>query len=182
MLSRVYKAAGFKSWLYDFGDIESESPTTHQTTLVEVDGEVIFQDAYFNYEYVDAQGIPIPFLELISLVRAGVPPAAKEGVADKDWLFQSLEEVDLWVGRHKTCHNSTTGVRCIATITLSRFLEMEPGMLDYLGQVGEPRQIEYLLLHPISLISLYSDGAARAKTLLGDTKQRIGVKSLPDTR
>ena len=62
MLSRVYKAAGFDSWLYDFGDIESDSPTTHQTTLVEVDGDVVLQDAYFNYEYVDSRGMtnPVP--------------------------------------------------------------------------------------------------------------------------
>ena len=134
MLSRVYKAAGFNSWLYDFGDIESDSPTTHQTTLVEVDGDVVLQDAYFNYEYVDSRGRPIPFLDLITLIHAGVPPAAKDGVADKDWLFQSLEEADLWVGPYKACHSTTTGVRCIATITLSRFLEMGPGMLDFLEQ------------------------------------------------
>ena len=182
MLSRVYKAAGFESWLYDFGDIESDSPTTHQTTLVEVRGDVILQDAYFNYEYVDPHGMPIPFFDLISLIHGGAPPAAKDGVADKDWLFQSLEEADLWVGPYKTCRNTTTGVRCIATITLSRFLEMEPSMLDFLEQVGEPRQFEYLLLHPISLVSLYSDGAARAETLLGDIKREIGVKSSSDTR
>ena len=102
MLSRVYKAAGFDSWLYDFGDIESDSPTTHQTTLVEVDGDVILQDAYFNYEYVNSRGMPIPFLDLITLIHAGVPPAAKDGVPDKDWLFQSLEEADLWVGPYKS--------------------------------------------------------------------------------
>ena len=173
MLSRVYKAAGFDSWLYDFGDIENDSPTTHQTTLVEVDGDVVLQDAYFNYEYVDSRGRPIPFLDLITLIHAGVPPAAKDGVADKDWLFQSLEEVDLWVGPYKACHSTTTGVRCIATITFSRFLEMEPNMLDFLEKVGEPRRFEYLLLHPISLVSLYSDGAARAESLLGDVKRKI---------
>ena len=168
--------------VYDFGDIESESPTTHQTTLVEVGGDVIIQDGYFNYEYVDAHGMPIPFLDLISLVQAGAPPAAKEGIADKDWLFQNLEEADLWVGPYKTCRTTTTGVRCIATITLSRFLEMEPGILDFLEERGEPRRFEYLLLRPISLVSLYSDGAAPAETLLDDIKRKIGVRSLPDTR
>ena len=170
------------SWLYDFGDIESDSPTTHQTTLVEVDGDVILQDAYFNFEYVVSRGMPIPFLDLITLIHAGVPPVAKDGVADKDWLFQSLEEANLWVGPYKTCHSTTTGVRCIAAITFSRFLKLQPGMLDFLEQVGEPRRFEYLLLHPISLVSLYSDGAAGAEALLGDIKQRIAAKSLPDTR
>ena len=170
------------SWLYDFGDIEGDSPTTHQTTLVEVDGDVVLQDAYFNFEYVDSRGMPIPFLDLITLIHAGVPPAAKDGVADKDWLFQSLQEAHLWVGPYKTCHSTTTGVRCIATITFSRFLEMEPNTLDFLEKAGEPRQFEYLLLHPISLGSLYSDGAARAETLLNDIKQKIGAKSLPASR
>ena len=87
--------------------------------------------------------MPIPFLDLITLIHAGVPPAAKEGVADKDWLFQSLEEVDLWVGPYKTCHNTTAGVRCIATITFSRFLEMQPNMIDFLEKVGEPRNLNF---------------------------------------
>jgi hypothetical protein len=39
-----------------------------------------------------------------------------------------------------------------------------------------------LLLRPISLVSLYSDGAAPAETLLDDIKRKIGVRSLPDTR
>jgi hypothetical protein len=179
MLSRIYKAAGFDSWLYDFGDIESDSPTTHQTTLVKVDGDVVLQDAYFNFEYVDSRGMPISFLDLITLIHAGVPPAAKEGVADKDWPF---EEADLWAGPQKACHSTTTGIRCIATITFSRFLELEPNMLDFLEKVGEPRRFEYLLLHPISLVSLYPDGAARAETLLGGIKQKTGAKSLPDSR
>src|SRR5262249_1406472 len=62
MLSRVFKAAGFSSWLYNFGVIDGPS---HVTTLVEVDGNIIVQDAYFNIEYVDDQGTPIPFDELV---------------------------------------------------------------------------------------------------------------------
>ena len=42
MLSRVYKAAGFNSWLYNFGVVDDD--VTHLTTLVEVDGDVILQD------------------------------------------------------------------------------------------------------------------------------------------
>jgi hypothetical protein len=62
MLSRVYKAAGFNSWVYDFG---VTGFATHATTLVEVDGDTILQDTFLNYEYVDAHGMPIPFTELV---------------------------------------------------------------------------------------------------------------------
>ena len=43
MLSRVYKAAGFNSWLYNFGVFDDDDDATHITTLVEVDGGVILQ-------------------------------------------------------------------------------------------------------------------------------------------
>ena len=114
------------SWLYDFGDIEGDSPTTHQTTLVEVDGDVVLQDAYFNFEYVDSRGMPIPFLDLITLIHAGVPPAAKDGVADKDWLFQSFQEAHLWVGPYKTCHSTTTEFAASRPSLFRGFLRWNP--------------------------------------------------------
>ena len=45
MLSRVYKVAGFNSWLYNFGVVDDDA--THLTTLVEVDGDVILAEFFY---------------------------------------------------------------------------------------------------------------------------------------
>jgi hypothetical protein len=176
MLSRVYTAAGFSSWVYDFGDKKSfEGPTTHQTTLVEVGGEVILQDAYLNFEYADAQGKPIPFLDLISRIVDGAAPTAKAGAEDRPWLFSSRDEAENYVDPEaaKTCQETATGVNCRVTITLSRFLEVDSGIPDYVESIGWPRQMEYLLLYPLGLVSMYSDGVARAESLWDDLRRRV---------
>jgi hypothetical protein len=94
MLSRVYKAAGFNSWLYNFGVFDDDDDATHITPLVEVDGGVILQDSYFNIEYAHAHGMPIPFLELISRIVDGAPPTATTGVANANRikLFRQIEK------------------------------------------------------------------------------------------
>lgn len=173
MLSRVYKAAGFNSWIYNFGEPEQ---ATHQTTLVEVDGDVILQDGFFNYEYVDALGKPIAFLDLISLTIDDTPPTAMAGTEAKLWLFKDRAEVEQWVGPNETCQSTAGGVRCIATITLWRFLEKGPDIFEFLHHRGWPRQLEYLMLYPISLVSMYSDGAARAESLSRDLERKIGSR------
>lgn len=172
MLSRVYKAAGFNSLIYNFGATGGPS---HATTLVEVDNELIVQDAYLNFEYVDAQGKPIPFLDLISRIVAGVPPAVKAGMANRPWMFESLTAAEGSVGPQKnamTCQTVAKGVRCNAVITLSHFLEMNPNIPDFLQLRGWPRQFEYLMLYPISVDSLYPDGDARAKILLDEVRAK----------
>lgn len=178
MLSRVYKAAGFNSWTYDFGEPEERDggPTTHQTTLVEVDGDVILQDAFFNYEYVDDLGKPIAFLDLISRIIEDRPPAATAGTEFKLWLFKDRADVEQWVGPNETCQSTARGVRCIATITLWRFFENGSDILDFLELRGWPRQLEYLMLYPIKLGSMYSDGVARAESLSQDLERKVGAR------
>jgi hypothetical protein len=178
MLSRVYKAAGFNSWLYDFGEPEERDggPATHETTLVEVDGDVIIQDAYLNYEYVDAHGKPIPFLDVISRIVDGTPPTATAGVADRVWRFNGADQAEEFAGPYKDavrCQDTATGVSCNAIITLSGFLAVDSGIPDFLEGIGWPRQIEYLMLYPIALVSLYSDGVVRGERLLDDLKRRV---------
>lgn len=182
MLSRVYKAAGFNSWLYDFGELEAaDGETTHETTLVEVDGQVIIQDAYLNFEYVDPQGKPIPFLDVISRTAAGNPPTPKAGAANRPWLFSSSDESEMYIDHKEAmrCQDAAVGVTCPVTITLSRFFEVDSGILDHLEFRGYPRQMEYLMLYPIVLISMYSDGVPRAESLLNEVKRIAGNRLKP---
>lgn len=179
-LSRFYKAAGFNSWEYNFGEADR---ATDATTLVEVDGNVIVQDAHFNFEYVDANGKPIPFLDLISRIADGTPPTAKTETAKRPWLFASLAEAQGTLGPYNdkvTCETRTVGVSCIANITLSGFLEMS-AIPDFLKSRGWPQQFEYLMLYPISIDSLYPDGDAPAYRLLNEIKRKISNLP-PDVR
>jgi hypothetical protein len=173
-LSRVYKAAGFNSWIYNFGDSEG-SGASHATTLVEVDGELILQDAYLNYEYVDAQGKPIQFLDLISRIVDGAPPTAKAGVANRPWMFDALAAAEKSAARKDAmnCKTVATGLRCNAIITLSGFLENNPAFSEFLEFRGWPRQFEYLMLYPMSVDSLYPDGDAGAQTLLENVQGKV---------
>ena len=52
------------------------------------------------------------------------------------------------------CQDAAVGVSCPVTITLSRFLEVDSGILDHLELRGLPRQMEYLVPsrhHPLAL-------------------------------
>ena len=168
MLSRVYKAAGFNSWVYDFGELEApDGDTTHETTLVEVEGKVILQDAYLDFEYVDPEGKQIPFLEVISRTAAGNPPNPRAGARNRPWLFSSSDKSEMYID-HKDamrCQDAAVGVTCPVTITLSRFLEVDSGILDHLEFRGYPRRMEYLMLYPLALISMYSDGVTACRNI-----------------
>ena len=179
MLSRVYKAAGFNSWIYNFGEVGGP---THETTLVEVDGEVILQDAYLDFEYVDAHGMPIPFVDLISRIVDGSPPTAEAGALARVWLFSGgfdVAGVKDVAGPYKdtvACENMGAALRCSAVITLSRALE-NLDIADFLKRRGLPPQVEYLMLYPLGLGSLYSNGADQAEMLSYHITQKI--RNLP---
>jgi hypothetical protein len=172
MLSRVYKAAGFNSWVYNFGAIDGPS---HVTTLVEVDGGIILQDAYFNIEYVDA-GMPVPFLELISIIRKRAAPNPQTESSSRVVLFQDLAEAKKVLGPETNkCQSEIAGVRCSAAISLSHYLDLdeERDLYEFLESRGWPRQFEYLMLYPISVVSMYSDTVGQAQSLLDGIKQTI---------
>jgi len=176
MLSRVYKAAGFNSWVYEFGSTETSEDPTHATTLVEVNGEVILQDGYLNYEYVDTQGTPIPFLKLIALIAKRAAPRATEGVAKRPWLYSNLADAEEDIGPEKDtmkCEQIAVALRCSAIFTLSRYLETDTGIQEFVASKGWPPQFEYLMLYPMDLFSLYSDGAVQAERLLAEVKRTI---------
>ena len=176
MLSRVYKAAGFNSWVYDFGELEApDGDTTHETTLVEVDGKVILQDAYLDFEYVDPEGKhSVPRGDFPHRCRQPTKP--QSGSAKPTVAFQQqrqIRDVHRPQGRN-ALSDAAVGVTCPVTITLSRFLEVDSGILDHLEFRGYPRRMEYLMLYPLALISMYSDGVPRAEYLLNEVKRIAG--------
>lgn len=168
MLVRVYKAAGFNAWIYDFGQ---KDVLTHATTLVEVDGKVYLQDAYLNFEYMDSKGAPIEFLDVVKRVRDGRPPLVRSQVQTKKAFFTNQSNAEEWVGIHKdkmTCTPEARGLECEAPITLSRFLEvffLMDKTYDFLEARGWPRQVDYLLLYPMGVVSLYSDTVEKGQSI-----------------
>jgi hypothetical protein len=154
LLARIYRAAGFEAWVYNFG---KKDLLTHVTTLVKVKREIYLQDAYLNFEYLDEAGQPLPFREVVGLIRDGHPPLAATYVTEKLGYFSNSEQVEHWTGEyyHKaSCMAEPGGLKCSAPITLERFLEVFYLMdktYDFLEVEGWPRQVGYLMLYPISL-------------------------------
>jgi hypothetical protein len=75
LLKQVYETLGYRSWVYYCGvpDI-----LTHATTLVEVNGTIYIQDAYFNFSYVDDKGYLLPFYKLLRKLADGTPVNIRE--------------------------------------------------------------------------------------------------------
>jgi len=68
MLMSVYDAFGLDAWVYNFGNPEGIG--THVVTLVNIDGQVIVQDAHLNAEVTGNGGGPLDVREAISLIAA----------------------------------------------------------------------------------------------------------------
>lgn len=176
-LARVYTAAGFKAWTYNFG---RSGILTHVTTLVEIDDEIFIQDAYLNYEYVDDDGKLIPFFSVLSKLTDKNVPKTTVFHAKRTGFFPNTTKAERWTDTTSKdagqphCSPVNGGAKCEGVFTLPTMLHAhfltEP-TYDFLVDRGFPREIDYLMLFPIEIISLYSDTIATRDQL--DHKVRL---------
>ncbi|HXH20104.1 MAG TPA: hypothetical protein VNJ07_13595 [Chitinophagales bacterium] len=66
-LAKLYAEAGYKTYVYNCG--YAGTPFTHEFNLVEMQGKLILQDAYYNLTAVDSTGEPKDFLQFLSEIR-----------------------------------------------------------------------------------------------------------------
>ncbi len=158
ILKRVYDSLGYNSWMYNYGD---ESALTHAVALVEVNGKIYAQDAYFNVSYVNQDGQPLPFYEMLEGLVAGKEPDQKIGPSL--WREVHLKDDHLtddtkwWVAAgvdRDTCTTlSEDRFICHSKTSLKNFIDVHP--LDetytFLSQKGFPRNLHYLALFPIGI-------------------------------
>lgn len=169
VFARALKAAGFDAWIYHYGRPDL---LTHSTVLVRIDGDVYLQDAYLNFWFEDENGRQMPFLEALNrMSSAALPPPIAASISRKPGYFQSERQADTWnddttdppdcapVGSHLLCHTSVTLVK----FTQENYLV--ESTLDFLESRGLPRGIEFLMLFPMDVVSLYSDTGPQAAYL-----------------
>lgn len=167
-LARLYAATGFDAWTYNFGLLDT---FTHVTTLVRIDGEIYVQDAYLNFEYMDESDAPVPFHEVILRTAAGNPPPVRGGGGNKPGYFQDAANVLTWSGDDfdvETCEPIEGGLFCHAPITLERIMEtyfLADQIWATLESDGWPAIVDYLLLYPVDITSLYQETAEDAAQL-----------------
>lgn len=86
-LARALKASGRvrNAWVYAYGPSDPDKGLLqHAVTLADVNGVIYLFDAYLNVHPVRKDGFtPLPFLEMLDMIVAGVPPQFVERLVNK---------------------------------------------------------------------------------------------------
>jgi hypothetical protein len=150
-LWRAATERGLRAWCYDCGFPES---LTHMVTVVEVDGALEVHDAFFNLRY------PVAFHTLLDCLRAGVAVAAEAQRRDRklylaDPAFEP-EAAMRWLEAHAERELAPkTGLRRFELLWdqaafAATSAEIEAAWRD-LEAHGHPRDLSYLMLHPLAV-------------------------------
>ena len=150
-LWRAFTKKGFCSWCYEFGLAGS---ITHSVTIVETDGVLQIHDAFFNLTY------PLGFHDMLDALRDGRPVAAKTEIRDRkiylvDPAFESEAMVSWLEANADRELDPIDGLRRFEVLwNLEAFIATFPGIeVAYQGleERGYPRDLRFLMLHPIEM-------------------------------
>jgi hypothetical protein len=150
-LQRAFAKKGFRAWCYEFGLAGS---VRHAVTIVEADGVLQIQDAFFNLAY------PLSFHDVLDALRDGRPVAAKTEIRDRkiyvmDPAFEAEAAVK-WLETHADRElisaDSQRPFELLwdveAFIATSAAVETAYQELE---ERGYPRDLRFLMLHPIAV-------------------------------
>ena len=170
ILARLYAAAGFDAWIFDYGDPNS---LTHSTTFVAVDDAVYLQDAYFNFEYVDDLGNPLPVQNVLERLFNRDAPEISNPPRIKEGLFSTLAQPRYWTGAYEPECAPVQGDEylCKIAVQLDSFVENHSHVLksyDFLAQAGWPAKIDYLMFTPIQLVMFPKSNKGSPHFVRGD--------------
>ncbi|MDP1907252.1 MAG: hypothetical protein Q8K85_03050, partial [Hyphomicrobium sp.] len=171
-LMKLFEAFGLESWIYNFGDSDTE--LSHVVTLVRADGRVIVQDAYFNYTLKQKDGSAADILEILAAMRErraadslviATEPVTKLALYGLDEVPSDPRELTDWMGGDvasvSECELVRAGVvKCKAENVEARTVrnwERWPDLQRFLAELGYPEDSAYLMLLPLGLSSS-SDG------------------------
>ena len=153
LLARLYEAAGYRAWVTSFGD---PATLTHTVTLVEVDGVIYLQDAYFNLDYVGPGGRPLPYFDALQRLAARRPLRVRQDLDFRLGIFPDPRVAREWTppGLHGdiVCVNKAAPYLCNVALTEARFSEVfyiRDKVKAFLRAQGEPETFDYLMLHPL---------------------------------
>jgi hypothetical protein len=149
--------AGINYWMYSYGD---ETSLTHAVALVEVEGNLYAQDAYFNLTYVDQHDQPVPFYTMLENLLDGREPKIKTGdsrfrdvhlrervPADGGWAVAGiLTDTCKTLGEQWSVCKSQTSSEAF----LANFSDVQKAYA-FLAEHGLPKSRHYLSLFPLGV-------------------------------
>lgn len=153
VLARLYEELGYKTQIIAWG---SQSRLGHTQVLVQVRGDWYLQDAYFDFDYVDEHGRPLPYTEVLRRFKSGNPASIRQDLDERIGLFSSLKNAAEYVPplyqNNIDCVKRDEAYACDVTMTVSRFLEswfQRAALEKFLGDAGLPKdRPDYLSLYP----------------------------------
>lgn len=179
ILMRLYIDAGYRAWKYDYG---AGSPVSHSATLVEVDGDVYLQDAYFNTDYVHEDGQPFPFFDVLQRLKDRRPPILRQHRGHRRGLFVSEANAREWVGSEAPAAVPVTlapgRILCQFPMTFAGYLAgyfESPKVAAWLAAAGYPNDWSYLLLHPLPAQRFLSVRDAPGRPLKPDRRMALSI-------
>jgi predicted nucleic acid-binding Zn-ribbon protein len=150
-LQRAFTKKGFRAWCYEFGLARS---VRHTVTIIEADGVLQIQDAFFNLAY------PLGFHDVLDALRDGRPVAAKTETRDRkiyvmDPAFEAEAAVE-WLETHADRELiSADSQRPFELLwSVEAFIATSPAVetaYQDLEERGYPRDLCFLMLHPIEV-------------------------------
>jgi hypothetical protein len=150
-LWRAFAKKGFCSWCYEFGLAGS---ITHMVTIVETNSVLQIHDAFFNLTY------PLGFHDVLDALRDGRPLAARTEIRDRkiyllDPAFESEATVSWLEANADRELDPIDGLRRFEVLwNLEAFIATFPGIeaaYQDLEERGYPRDLRFLMLHPIEI-------------------------------
>jgi hypothetical protein len=150
-LWRAAAKKGFQAWCYEFG---LPGSLTHRVTIIEADGTPRIHDAFFNLTY------PLGFPEVLDALCDGKPVAAKTEIRDRkiyvmDPAFER-ETTIRWLEANATRElTPSDGLRRFEVLwNVEAFVATFAGIetvYQELEERGYPRDIRFLMLHPVEM-------------------------------
>jgi hypothetical protein len=150
-LWRSFTKKGFRAWSYEYG---LSGSLTQVVTIVEADGLLRIHDAFLNLSY------PAGFYEVLDALRSGVPIAPKSEHRDRKIYVMDpdleTETASLWLEANTDRELTPIGnLRRFEVLwNLEAFTAVAPGIeaaYSELEERGYPRDLRFLMLHPIEI-------------------------------
>jgi hypothetical protein len=150
-LWRACHERGLRAWCYEFGFPES---LTHTVTVVEIDGVLTVQDAFFNSSY------PVGLHDMFDSLRNGIAVKGKQEVRDRRIYIADLaaesEQTVRWLENHAENElEPVDGLRRFKLLWNSEaFAVTHPGIPAVFGDLaarGYPEELQFLMLHPVAV-------------------------------
>lgn len=182
-LRDIYELFGYESYLLNMGNIpEKGSPATHVVTLVKIKNKSTdlysIQDAYLNYTFINSNGEPIGYFELLNYLKN---KSTKDVfiLYGKDQLKPRLLKVEdnkLAYKIEKKYPNGMILIRQLYSVEKNSPLFYQ-SMTQFLKNRGYSENLIFMYLFPFQI---YGDNIQEAEMLLNRARATSGYWCFPE--